>query len=124
MKNKRLWAVVAALIIFIGIPMFLTWNFMLAPMMNWRKTMSALLGKSQPEVTQTLGQPKFKLTPAQVKEKGIDAPWREMQYVPVPEREVHGDVWLFEEHTQAGWRATYVFFDAKGTVEGIEAAAR
>lgn len=124
MKSKRLWGVVIALIIFIGIPMFLTWNFMVGPLLNWRKTMAALIGKGQPDVTATIGAPKYKLTPEQIKSKGIDAPWREMQYVPVPERQVHGDVWLYEEKTEAGWRATYVFFDAAGKVETIEAAAR
>jgi hypothetical protein len=124
MKGKRTLTITVALLIFIGIPIFLTWNFMLAPMFEWRRAMSALIGMKEDQVRTALGKPKFVLTPAQIKEKGIDAPWREMQYVPVPERQVHGPVWLYEERTQAGWRGLYVFFSADGRVEAIDSAAR
>jgi hypothetical protein len=124
MKGKRWLTVLGILFIFIGVPVFLAWNFMLAPMLEWRRTMQALIGMSQDQVRTALGKPKFVLTPDQIKKDGIDSPWREMQYVPVPDRPPHGPVWLYEEKTQAGWRGLYVFFSADGRVEAIDSAAR
>ncbi|HVT12169.1 MAG TPA: hypothetical protein VHE55_07870 [Fimbriimonadaceae bacterium] len=125
MKNKRLLAISGLLILFLGLPIFLAWNFLIAPVMEATGQFRSLVGKPESEVIATLGQPQFRVSPAEAKAKGIDYPWREKNYQPVPERPVHKLVLLYEPNRGDKRKtpfAIYVFIDDEDKVEAIDFA--
>jgi hypothetical protein len=120
-RRRRLWLAAGVMFFFFCFPAFLAWNFLLGPMLTWRDQYTQLIGKPEADVTALLGPPKFRLSPNEVKEKGIDFPWRDMRYQPVPERSVHRVVLLYTV-PHMSWLAAYVFIGNDDRVEAIDFA--
>lgn len=77
------------------------------------------IGKSELEARQIMKiAPSFVLTPAEVRKDGINTPWAEMHFAPIPTRPVHKRVLLYKQ----GWNAAYIFIDNNGKVELVELA--
>lgn len=127
MKNKRwIWAI-GLFLFFIGLPAFLTWNFLVAPVLENTAIYHGLIGKPESEVIARLGQPSFRVSAGEAKEKGVDYPWRKKGYLPVPERPVSNLVLLYERDDSKMDRApiaVYVFIGKDDRVEGVDFAGQ
>lgn len=126
MRRRGLWIVVI-LVVFLGLPAFLAWNFLIGPILESTTRYRALIGQPESQAIRVLGEPLHRETAAQVKDKGIDYPWRDKHYVPIPERPVHREVWLYEERDRSGDPmpfALYVFIGEDGRVEAIDMAGK
>src|SRR4051794_29298042 len=121
MKNKRLLATVGLLFIFIVLPMFLAWNFVLGPVLDTTSRFRALLGKPKSDVIAALGEPEFRVTADSAKKHGVDFSWHDMGYQPVPDRPVHKEVLLYrmkDRSPDTTAFAVYIFISNDDRVEG------
>src|SRR5512135_1852400 len=118
MKKRWIW-ILGILLVFIGLPAFLAWNFFLAPVLELNARYRALIGKTEAQVVADLGPPKFRVSPEEARQNGIDYHWREMKYQPVPDRVIHKAVLLFEPHGRSADTtpfAVYIFVGDDGRV--------
>lgn|GEM_PF-6346562 len=122
-SGGRRWPwIVGLLVVFIGLPVFLAWNFILGPTIEATSYYKSLIGKTESAVIADLGQPDFRVSAQEAKEKGIDFPWRNRQYEPIPDRPIHNLVLLYEPHRTKNSTPfpIYVFIGADGRVEAID----
>lgn len=125
MKSKRWPTLVGLTLVFFGLPAFLLWNFFLAPVLENNARFRGLLGKPEAEVIRQLGPPLFRENPAEAKAKGLDYPWRQQHFEPVPDRPVHKEVLLYLPNGSSAASApfaVYVFIGTDGNVEAIDFA--
>jgi hypothetical protein len=123
MKNKWL-TIVGLLFIFVILPLFLAWNFILAPVLQINDQFRRLLGKPEAEVVTTLGKPTFRISPEKARKQGIDFPLRDRGFLPVPDRPIHKEVFLYIEKGKTTGKdfAVYIFIDGDGRVEAVDFA--
>lgn len=127
MKNNRRLGIIGLLVVFIGFPAFLAWNFLIGPVLETTQRYRSLVGKPESEAIAQLGQPQFRVSAGEAKEKGIDYPWRDKNYEPVPDRPVSKLVLLYEPNRGDKSKtpfAIYVFIDGQDRVEGIDFAGK
>lgn len=115
-KGCWIWAGVAFIIF--GLPAFMAWNFLLAPMMEFNLNFKNIVGEPEAKLVAELGPPTYKMSKKEVEGQGIDAPWRKMGFLPLPERKVTNEVLLYRHLDHA----VYVFIDPKGNVEAVDFA--
>ncbi len=125
-RGKRWPWIVGLIVLFIGLPAFLAWNFVLGPVMEATNRYKGLIGRTEGEVVAELGQPAFRVSPNEAKEKGIDYPWRAKGYQPVPERPIHKVALLYEPSRARNSTAfpIYVFIGDDDRVEAIDPTGR
>ena len=127
MKSKRWLWVTGLLLCFVGLPAFLTWNFLVAPVLENTALYRGLIGKPESEVISRLGQPAFRVSAAEAKQKGMDYPWRKQGFMPVPDRPVTKLVLLYRRGDSSVDRAplaVYVFVGNDDRVEGVDFAGQ
>jgi len=122
MRGQRWPWIAGILIIFIGLPVFLAWNFILGPAFEATHYYKTLIGSTEAQVISQLGQPDFRVSAKEAKEKGIDYPWRNREYAPVPDRPVTNIVLLYEPHrtTKSTPFPIYVFIGTDDRVDAID----
>jgi hypothetical protein len=124
MKNKN-WLLVAGLLVaFLGLPLFLAWNFILAPVLQINDQFSRLIGKPESEAVAALGEPAYRISPEQAKLKGIDFAIKERGFLPTPDRPIHKEVLLYVRRAKTTGKdfAVYLFLADDGRVEAVDFA--
>jgi len=86
----------------------------------FKRDAMSTLGKSEAEARQTMKiAPSFVLSPAEAQGDGINKPWAEMNFMPIPTYPVHKHVLLYKH----AWCAAYIFIGNDGKVEDVELAS-
>jgi hypothetical protein len=125
MKSKRWVFPLVLVLVVLVLPAFIAWNFILAPVLETNARFKALIGKPESDAVRLLGEPTFRVTGELAKRKGIDYPWRDKGYQPVPDRPVHKEVLLYERSDRSvdpRSFAIYIFVAEDNRVEAVEFA--
>jgi hypothetical protein len=89
-----------------------------APIRDWESTARAMVGQSEADFIKKLGPPRHTVSSATLAGRTVDYPWKDMNYVPVPDHPVRNKVLLYSKLNVA----LYVYVDEKGLIEYIAMA--
>jgi hypothetical protein len=124
MKSKKWLGILGLLFVFLGLPLFLAWNFILAPVLQINDQFSRLIGKPESEAVAVLGQPTYRISPEQAKVKGIDFAIKDRGFLPTPDRPIHKEVLFYVRRAETTGKdfAVYLFVADDGRVEAVDFA--
>jgi hypothetical protein len=78
----------------------------------------SMVGRSEAELIQALGQPLHVVSSATLAGRTVDYPWKGMSFVPVPDHPVRNKVLLYSKLNVA----IYVYVDENGVVDYVAVA--
>ena len=77
-----------------------------------------MIGRPESELIEALGQPQHIVSAATLVGRSVDYPWKDMNFVPVPNHPVRNKVLLYSKLNVA----IYVYVDERGIVEYVAIA--
>lgn len=83
------------------------------------RTARTMIGRPEVELVKALGKPRHIVSSASLAGQTVDYPWKDMNYVPVPDHPVRNKVLLYSIMNVA----IYVYVDEQGTIEHVARAA-
>jgi hypothetical protein len=116
MKRKLVIGIAIVALAFLSLAA-MTWAAW-APIRNWESTARGMVGRSETEFIEKLGQPRHIVSSITLAGRAVDYPWKDMNYVPVPYRPVKNKVLLYSKVSVA----IYVYVDENGIVEHVATA--
>ncbi|RYD95304.1 MAG: hypothetical protein EOP50_08205 [Sphingobacteriales bacterium] len=93
--------------------------FAWAPARQMERTARTMIGRPEAELTKALGEPKHIVFSDKLAGQTVDYPWKDMNYLPVPDHPVRNKVLLYSIMNVA----IYVYVDEHGLIEHVARAA-
>jgi hypothetical protein len=100
-----------ALVLFIVVVRWQLW----APARNMERSVRSMIGRPETEILKVFGSPQYIVSADTLAGRTVDYPWKDMHYVPVPDRPVRNRVLLYSKLNVA----FYVYVDENGIVEYV-----
>lgn len=94
-----------------------TWKVR-GPQREMERVAHSMMGRSEAELLQALGQPRHVVTVASLEGRAVDYPWKGMNFVPIPTHQVRNKVLLYSKLDMA----IYIYVDEHGMVEHVAIA--
>jgi hypothetical protein len=89
-----------------------------APAREMERTARAMIGHPETDIVKAFGEPQHVVSSDTLAGRTVDYPWKDMHYVPVPDRAVRNKVLLYSRLTMA----LYIYVDDHGLVEYVATA--
>ena len=89
-----------------------------APTRTFERTARSMVGQPEADVLHTMGKPQHVISAETIAGRTVDYPWKDMNYVPVPNHPVRNRVLLYSGMDIA----VYIYLDEKGVVEHVAVA--
>lgn len=112
--------VTAVLLIAVALVLFLVvvrWQLW-APARNMERSARAMIGRPEVDLLKVLGPPRYIVSADTLVGRTVDYPWKDMHYIPVPNRPVRNRVLLYSKLNVA----FYVYVDESGIIEYVAVA--
>ena len=117
--KKLLFFTFLAGLVYVSINPNSFWS-LVTPKSKLQSTAYSLMGKSEEDVLQALGDPNHIVRKGDLQGgRTVDYPWQAQGFAPVPTQPVHNKVLLYSELKSA----VYIFLDVHGNVESVSSAS-
>ena len=108
---------VAAIALAYGLLAGIKWHVW-APAREMERTARAMVGHPETDIVKAIGEPQHVVSSDTLAGRTVDYPWKNMRYVPVPDRTVRNKAFLYSKLNMA----LYIYVDEHGVVEYVATA--
>jgi hypothetical protein len=116
-KFRTISSILAFVILCYGLLAGVKW-YAWQPAIKMEQTAKSMLGRSEADLISVLGEPTHIISAATLDGRTVDYPWKDMNFIPVPDRRVRNKVLLYSKMNMA----LYIYVDEQGIIEYIVTA--